>query len=85
MNAIGYDAMAVGNHEFDRGVAPLAQFAEMATFPLLSANIAVDQEPQLAQRIRPSAVFEIGGEKIGAVGLTTRSTPSISSPGPTFT
>jgi 5'-nucleotidase len=83
MNAIGYQAMAVGNHEFDKGPAPLAVFARYAQFPLLSANLDVSGEPSLKDLIRPSTVIEVGGTKVGVVGATTEDTPSIAAPGPT--
>jgi 5'-nucleotidase len=83
MNAVGYQAMAVGNHEFDRGPKPLATFARLATFPLLAANIDVSQDPDLKDLIKPSTVLTVDGQRIGIVGLLTSDTPAISSPGPT--
>ena len=82
MNVIGYDGMAVGNHEFDLGPGPLADFAKFATFPVLSANLDVSTEPGLATTIKPHAVKVVGGQKIGMIGATTPELPSISSPGP---
>lgn len=82
MNAIGYDAMAVGNHEFDNGPPVLARFAAALACPLLSANIDASGEPALAPLIRPFAVVGRGGVRVGIVGLTTADTPRISSPGP---
>jgi len=83
MNAVGYDAMAVGNHEFDRGPKPLGTFAGLANFPVLSANLDVSGEPALAGKIPASAVVTVGGEKFGIVGATTPTVVNISSPGPT--
>jgi 5'-nucleotidase len=85
MNEIGYQAMAVGNHEFDRGPATLATFVRNAQFPVLSANLNLDAEPLLKDRIQPSAVLTVGGERVGVVGCTTPDLPNISSPGPTVT
>jgi len=85
MNEIGYDAMAVGNHEFDRGPSLLGAFAGMAKFPVLSANLNVDAEPALRGKILPSTVLTVGGEKVGVVGCTTPTVTNISSPGPTVT
>ena len=84
MNAVGYDAMAVGNHEFDRGPKPLGTFASLAAFPVLSANLDVSGEPALNGVIHDSAVVTIGGEKFGVVGATTPTVTNISSPGPTI-
>jgi len=81
MNLIGYQAMAVGNHEFDRGPQPLATFAKLVQFPLLAANLDVSGEPELKGLIRPSAVLEAGGQRIGVVGAVTPDLFSISSPG----
>jgi 5'-nucleotidase/UDP-sugar diphosphatase len=83
MNVIGYDGMAVGNHEFDLGPAPLGDFAQRATFPVLSCNLDVSAELSLKSVIKPFAVKKVGGENIGLIGATTPDLPSISSPGPT--
>ncbi len=81
MNYIGYDAMAVGNHEFDKGPAPLARFARLAQFPVLASNLDLTGEPELAQVIRRHTVLDVGGQKIGVIGLLTNDTSNISSPG----
>jgi 5'-nucleotidase/UDP-sugar diphosphatase len=82
MNAIGYQAMTVGNHEFDDGPGPLGKFVKGINFPLLSANLDVSAEPELAGQIKPWTVIEVGGQKVGVFGLTTEELPSIASPGP---
>ncbi len=70
MNRIGYDASAVGNHEFDKPPAVLAKQRQWATFPLLAANIY-----QGGQRMfEPYRIFERGGYKIAVMGLTTDDT-----------
>jgi len=84
MNAVGYQAMAVGNHEFDRGPKPLGVFASLATFPLLSANLDVTGDQDLAGKILDSTVVTVWGEKFGIVGATTPTVTNISSPGPTI-
>ena len=83
-NALGYEAMTIGNHEFDKGQQPLADFIKGANFPVLSANIAIaaDVPAPIAGLFKPWIVKEIGGQKIGIFGLTTEETPAISSPGP---
>ena len=81
MNALGYQAMAVGNHEFDSGPAALANFIQQANFPVLSANVDTSAEPELADLIKATAILEIGGEQIGLFGLTTEDAAFISSPG----
>lgn len=82
MNMVGYQAMAVGNHEFDRGPKTLAEFAKVVKFPLLAANLDVSAEPELRDLIKASTIIEVGGQKVGVVGAITPDTPSISSPGP---
>jgi 5'-nucleotidase len=82
LNVMGYDGMAVGNHEFDLGPAALGDFASHATFPVLSSNLDVSAEPVLRTSIKPHAIKMVGGQKIGMIGATTPELPSISSPGP---
>ncbi len=82
MNLLGYDAMAVGNHEFDDGPGTLGSFARGINFPLLSANIDVSAEPELVDAIQAYTILELGGEKIGVVGYTTEDAAILSSPGP---
>ena len=81
MNALGYDAITVGNHEFDLGPAELARFIDAATFPVVSANVDASDDLDLDGRIRPFDVFLFGGEIVGVFGLTTETTATASSPG----
>ncbi|MDN2580524.1 5'-nucleotidase C-terminal domain-containing protein [Aquibium sp. ELW1220] len=82
MNAIGFDAMAVGNHEFDDGPALLAAFIDEAKFPVISGNTKVaDAETALAGKIKENVVLDVGGEKIGIVSVLATDTDVTSSPG----
>jgi 5'-nucleotidase len=81
MNAMGYQAMAIGNHEFDDGPQELRRFIDAANFPVISANIDATAEPSLTGKISPSVIITVNGEAIGVVGLTTEDTANISSPG----
>ncbi len=81
MNATGFDAVAIGNHEFDDGPANLARFLAGAKFPILSANIDSSAEPTIRGMFKDHIVLERGGVKIGIIGATTEDTPEISSPG----
>lgn len=81
MNMLGYDAMALGNHEFDNGNEVLAAFVSGVAFPVLSSNIDVSEDPLLADKVAPSVVLEVNGQQVGIIGLTTAETPFISSPG----
>lgn len=68
MNRVGYDAMAVGNHEFDFGRERLEASRREARFPWLSANtLGPDGTPAFA----PYVVKEIAGVRVGILGLVT--------------
>ena len=82
MHALGTEAMALGNHEFDNGPANLARFVRAARFPVLSANTDAAADPDLAGLVRPHAMFRRGALQVGVVGLTTQATAVGSSPGP---
>ncbi len=82
MHALGTEAMAVGNHEFDNGPGTLARFVRAAGFPVLSANVDASADPDLAGLLLPWTLLRKDGLAIGVVGLTTRETPVGSSPGP---
>ncbi|MGR3363286.1 MAG: metallophosphoesterase, partial [Maritimibacter harenae] len=82
MNKMGYDAMTVGNHEFDDGPEVLRGFMDTVDFPVLMSNADVSGEPLLADALTKSTVIEKGGEKIGLIGLTPQDTDELSSPGP---
>ena len=84
MNAVGYDAMAVGNHEFDSGPSELAKLIDIADFPVLSANISAQDEVRLAERLSDYATFQVGGETVGVFGLTSEHTAIASNPGPSI-
>ena len=85
MNAIGFDAMGVGNHEFNRGPESLAEMIAEANFPVVSGNIIVADGSPLVGRIQPRAVIEKDGERIAILGVTTPDTEFLSSPGPDVT
>ncbi|WP_058911595.1 bifunctional UDP-sugar hydrolase/5'-nucleotidase UshA [Entomohabitans teleogrylli] len=78
MNLIGYDAMAVGNHEFDNPLSVLRQQEKLAKFPFLSANIY--QKSTGERLFKPWALFTPQGIKIAVIGLTTDDTVRIGNP-----
>jgi len=82
MNELDYDAMCIGNHEFDAGPAELARFIELADFPVLSANTDATGDPDLDGMILPYEIFRIDRRPVAVVGLTTETTTYASSPGP---
>jgi len=88
LGLVGYDAMCIGNHEFDFGPQTLADFINsfQNPTPFLSANLDFSGEPSLqslveAGSVQPSTIVQAGGEQIGIVGATTSNLPFISSPG----
>ncbi len=92
-NRMGYDAVTVGNHEFDKGQKPLRDFILGANFPVLSANISVQPDATLAAALAPSdiavagklgkrVIVSKGGKTIGIFGLTPPKTALYSDVGP---
>lgn len=92
LDALDYDAIDLGNHDFDFGTQILAEFIgsfQTNLTPYLSANLSFENVPELQalvnnDRIKPSTVVTVGGEQIGVIGLTTPLLPTISSPGNTI-
>ncbi|KAH7038387.1 5'-nucleotidase [Microdochium trichocladiopsis] len=78
LNQLGFDAMTLGNHEFDGGDDELGEFLLNLTFPVLSANI-VSTHPALNQTILPYHIYEDLG--VAVIACTTETTASISNPG----
>ena len=78
MNLIGYDAMAVGNHEFDNPLTVLRQQEKWSKFPFLSANIY--QKSTGERLFKPWALFKRQGLNIAVIGLTTDDTAKIGNP-----
>ncbi|MDN6449497.1 MAG: bifunctional UDP-sugar hydrolase/5'-nucleotidase UshA, partial [Enterobacterales bacterium] len=78
MNLVGYDAMAIGNHEFDNPLSVLRQQEKWATFPLLSANIY--QQGTEKRLFKPYEIFDKQDIKIAVIGLTTDDTAKIGNP-----
>lgn len=78
MNLIGYDVMAVGNHEFDNPLTVLRQQEKWAKFPFLSANIY--QKSTGERLFKPWAIFTRQDIKIAVIGLTTDDTAKIGNP-----
>jgi len=78
MSLIGYDAMAIGNHEFDNPISVLRMQEGWANFPLLSANI---YDKRTNKRLfKPYQVFDLNGVKTAVIGLTTEDTAKIGNP-----
>ncbi len=77
-NALRFDAMALGNHEFDRGPDVLAAIRERAQFPILAANLTFKPESGLKQVepfATPTAILQRGDLQIGLIGVIAPDTP----------
>ncbi|MDS9466006.1 bifunctional metallophosphatase/5'-nucleotidase [Paracoccus sp. MBLB3053] len=81
MNEIGFDAMAVGNHEFDDGPGGLQTLADGVSFPVISGNLDLSQSPELKGKVADFVTLDVGGEKLGIVSALAMDTPETSSPG----
>lgn len=78
MKAIGYDAMAIGNHEFDNPMEVLKKQQSWVDFPFLSANI---YDEKTGKRLfQPYKIFDKKGLKIAVLGLTTDDTARVGNP-----
>ena len=78
MNLIGYDAMTLGNHEFDNSLDVLMKQRKWAEFPFLSANIIKKSDGK--PLVDPYTIKELGGLKVAIYGLTTEETPVLVMP-----
>jgi 5'-nucleotidase len=82
INQLGFDAMTLGNHEFDGGDTELGEFVANLTFPIVAANIH-SQNEILNKTIKPYHIFEDKG--LALIGVTTEDIASISNPDETTT
>ncbi len=80
MNDIGFDVMAVGNHEFDDGDEGLAKLADGVDFPVISGNVDVAASNILAGKVSDHVILEVGGQKIGIISALATDTVETSSP-----
>ena len=84
LNAIGTDVAVVGNHEFDFGADIAAERFAASSFPWLGGN-ALDASGEPAIGMAATHMMEIGGYRIGFLGVIAEETPTLSSPGPDIT
>ena len=75
MNAMHYNAAAIGNHEFDFKIEGLRERLAESDFPFLSANIREKATGNIPDFAVPYIVTEVNGVKVGIIGLTTTTTP----------
>nr|CAD6408460.1 5'-nucleotidase [Rhizobium sp. Q54] len=81
MNGIRFDAMAIGNHEFDDGPEELLKFIDAADFPIISGNTIAAEGSPVAGKFEPYIVKEMGGQKVAIVSVLATDTDETSSPG----
>ena len=82
MNAINFDAFTLGNHEFDDGNKFLKSFLDALTIPVISANVVPDKGSILEGKWKPYIIKNIGGQKVGIIGINVvKKTKESSSPG----
>ncbi|CAH1800914.1 unnamed protein product [Owenia fusiformis] len=78
MNMMAYDAMSLGNHEFDIDIDGLVDFLDNTTFPVLACNVDDSEEPRMQGKFKKSTVIEVQGQKIGIIGYLISSMPELS-------
>jgi 5'-nucleotidase len=79
-NAIGYDDVTFGNHEFDAGTDRLARQVDWAAFPYWSANVIDRSTHKPFLHPAPYEIFQRRGVNVGVINLTTEATPGIVNP-----
>jgi len=77
MKAAGYNAMVIGNHEFNYGWEHLSMLRDIAGFPFLAFNVFSDEVPFLDDIV----VFDIDGVRVGLFGVTNEATADSAMPG----
>ncbi|SCX25777.1 5'-nucleotidase C-terminal domain-containing protein [Agrobacterium rosae] len=81
MNGIGFDAMAIGNHEFDDGPAELLKLINAVKFPIISGNTKIADGSELKDKFKGYIIKEMGGQKVAVVSVLATDTNETSSPG----
>ncbi|XP_011631529.1 protein 5NUC-like [Pogonomyrmex barbatus] len=80
MNLLAPDAISLGNHEFDDGVNGLIPFIQNASYPIVTANLDLSEQPNLAAtNLKNSTILEVSGKKIGVIGYLTPETKILAS------
>jgi 5'-nucleotidase len=82
LNLMKFDAMTVGNHEFDDSEDGLKIFLDKVQFPVVTANVLASYKSVIKDRIVPSLVLDVGGQKVGIVGAVANDTDELATPGP---
>ena len=80
MNYIGYDALSMGNHEFDPTPEIMQQQIAMSEFPWLCANVVKEDTGEYIDNVEPYVIKEFDGFKVAIFGLMTSTTAKSGSP-----
>ena len=72
MNAVGYDLMVTGNHDFNYGQQRLLELSQFANFPVLAANVVYTQTGE--HLLNPYVIQNFGGVKVGFFGMASPET-----------
>jgi 5'-nucleotidase len=80
MNLMGFDAMTVGDREFVDGTEMLSRFHQSVRFPLLGANVDVQKDPYMKDRIYPFIATYIGREQVALIGYSTEHLIALAKP-----
>lgn len=79
-NAVGFDYVTLGNHEFDYGAARTKELIDLSNFFWLGSNVRFKENGVLFHKIIDTDTFNIGDLKVGIFGLCTQDTPTLSNP-----
>jgi len=80
MNAVGYQFAVPGNHDFDMGRDNAERLARLSKFPWLAANLVEKATGQVVDWAQPTLMMEVGGVRIGVIGIITPATAHMSFP-----
>ncbi len=80
LSLVGYDAMCVGNHEFDHGIPNLLNILKSTGVPAIAANLDEKASGKPVEWVPPYRIVERGGLRVAFVGLVTPITPEITHP-----
>ncbi|NNE44422.1 MAG: multifunctional 2',3'-cyclic-nucleotide 2'-phosphodiesterase/5'-nucleotidase/3'-nucleotidase, partial [Gemmatimonadetes bacterium] len=80
MNEAGYDALAIGNHDFDEGLENCVELCKRAKFPVVAANLKDEETGDVVDWVEPWIIKDYGNLRIGIIGLITPETTNMSFP-----
>lgn len=80
MNAVGFDAMTVGNHEFDFGLDQLCRLSKQINFPIITSNVYVDGVRFFQPSIIIDKTLGVDGDEVVVIGVTTPETATKTTP-----